>query len=69
MIDVSSLSYRSVLPCRSVAKKQVGKLYSFTIRGSVGLWARHEAARAKIASTVIQPIVMACIQMMRRTTF
>ena len=30
MIDPMSLSYRSVCPCRSVAKKQVGKHSSFT---------------------------------------
>ena len=35
---------------------------------NAGLWARHAAPRAKMASTVIQPIVMACIQTMRRTT-
>ena len=35
MIDARSLSYRSVCPCRSVAKKQVGKHASFTSRGSV----------------------------------
>ena len=30
MIDVSRLPYRSVLPCRSVAKKQLGKSHPFT---------------------------------------
>lgn len=29
MIDASSLSYRSIFPCRSVAKKQVGKTNPF----------------------------------------
>jgi len=29
MIDVSNLSYRSLRPCRSVAKKQVGKASPF----------------------------------------
>ena len=33
-----------------------------------GLWARHAAPRAKRTSAVTQPIVIACIQMMRRTT-
>lgn len=35
---------------------------------NAGLWARHAAQRAKMASTVIQPIVMACIHIIRRTT-
>ena len=35
---------------------------------NAGLWTRHAAPRAKTASTVIQPIVMACTQMTRRTT-
>jgi hypothetical protein len=29
MIDASSLSYRSVCPCRLVAKKQIGKTNPF----------------------------------------
>ena len=33
-----------------------------------GLWARHAAPSATTASTVIQPIVTASIQMTRRTT-
>lgn len=36
---------------------------------NAGLWARHAAPRAKMASTVIQPIVMACIQIICRTRF
>lgn len=35
---------------------------------NAGLWARHGAPRAIMASTVIQPIVMACIHRMRRMT-
>ena len=34
MIDARSLSYRSVFPCRSVAKKHVGKDKSLLLFGS-----------------------------------
>ena len=37
MIDASSLSYRSIFPCRSVAKKQVGKDKSLLMVGSNSL--------------------------------